>query len=41
VQAEVGRGTPYVRAPRLEIAGADLAHARAVLAKARKDHPKL
>jgi 4-hydroxy-tetrahydrodipicolinate synthase len=41
VQAEVGRGTPFVRAPRLEIAGADLAHAQAVLAKARKDHSKL
>ncbi len=41
VQAEVGRGTPYVRPPRLEIAGADLAHAQAVLAKARQDHPKL
>jgi 4-hydroxy-tetrahydrodipicolinate synthase len=41
VQAEVGRGTPHVRPPRLELAGADLEHARAVLAKARKDHPKL
>ena len=41
VQAEVGRGTPYVRPPRLEIAGPDLAHAEAVLTKARKDHPKL
>jgi 4-hydroxy-tetrahydrodipicolinate synthase len=41
VQAEVGKGTPYVRAPRLEVAGADLEHARAVLAKALKDRPKL
>ena len=41
VQAEVGRGTPYVRAPRLEVAGADLTHARAVLTKARQDYPKL
>ncbi|MBA4137572.1 MAG: dihydrodipicolinate synthase family protein [Opitutus sp.] len=41
VQAEVGRGTPHVRAPRLEIAGDDLELARAVLAKAQKDHPKL
>jgi 4-hydroxy-tetrahydrodipicolinate synthase len=41
VQAEVGRGTPTVRAPRLELAGADLAHARAVLAKAQKTLPKL
>lgn len=41
VQAEVGRGTPHVRPPRLEIAGADLEHARAVLAQALKDRPKL
>lgn len=41
VQAEVGRGTPHVRPPRLELAGADLDHARAVLAKARKDRPRL
>lgn len=41
VQAEVGRGTPHVRAPRLELAGPDLDHARAVLAKALKDRPKL
>ncbi len=39
VQAEVGRGTPYVRPPRLALAGADLEHARAVLAKALKDRP--
>jgi dihydrodipicolinate synthase/N-acetylneuraminate lyase len=41
VQAETGRGTPFVRPPRLELAGADLELAQAVLAKARKDHPKL
>ena len=41
VQAEVGRGTPFVRAPRLELAGADLAEAKAVLAKALKDRVKL
>lgn len=41
VQAEVGRGTPHVRPPRLELAGADLAHARAVLEKALKERPKL
>lgn len=41
VQAEVGRGTPHVRPPRLELAGADLEHARAVLAKALKEQPKL
>lgn len=40
VQAEVGRGTPHVRPPRLELAGADLDHARAVLAKALKDRAK-
>lgn len=41
VQAEVGRGTPHVRPPRLELTGADLEHTRAVLAKALKDRPKL
>ncbi|MBP6865729.1 MAG: dihydrodipicolinate synthase family protein [Candidatus Didemnitutus sp.] len=41
VQAEVGRGTPHVRPPRLALAGADLAHARAVLEKALKERPKL
>jgi 1-pyrroline-4-hydroxy-2-carboxylate deaminase len=41
VQAEVGRGTPHVRPPRLELEGADLDHARTVLAKALKDRPKL
>lgn len=41
VQAEVGRGSPFVRAPRLELTGADLEHAQAVLAKAKQDHPQL
>jgi 4-hydroxy-tetrahydrodipicolinate synthase len=41
VQAEVGQGEPYVRAPRLELTGADLAHAKAVLAKALRTLPKL
>ncbi|MBA3849788.1 MAG: dihydrodipicolinate synthase family protein [Opitutus sp.] len=41
VQAEVGRGTPHVRPPRLELDGTDLEHARAVLARALKDRPKL
>lgn len=41
VQAEVGRGAPLVRPPRLMPAGADLAHAQAVLAKALRDRAKL
>lgn len=41
VQAEVGRGTPHVRPPRLELTGADLEHARAVLTKALKDRPRI
>ena len=41
LQAEVGRGAPFVRPPRLMPAGADLAHAQAVLAKALAEHPKL
>lgn len=41
VQAEVGRGAPHVRPPRLELTGADLEHARAVLARALKERPKL
>lgn len=41
VQAEIGRGTSHVRPPRLELAGADLEHARAVLAKALTERPKL
>jgi len=41
VQAETGRGTPFVRPPRRELAGADLEQAKTVLAKALKNHPKL
>ncbi len=41
VQAEVGHGTPFVRPPRLELAGADLEQARAVLTRALRDRPKL
>ena len=41
VQAEVGRGTPYVRAPRLTLAGPDLAAARAVLTAALQHPPAL
>jgi 1-pyrroline-4-hydroxy-2-carboxylate deaminase len=41
VQAELGRGTPHVRPPRLELIDADLEHARAVLAKALKERPTL
>ena len=41
VQAEVGRGTPYVRAPRLALAGPDLAAARAVLTEALQHPPAL
>jgi 4-hydroxy-tetrahydrodipicolinate synthase len=41
VQAEVGRGRPHVRAPRLELEGPDLDHARVVLAKALKDRLEL
>ncbi len=41
VQAEVGRGTPYVRAPRLALAGTDLAAARAVLTAALQLPPAL
>jgi len=41
VQAEMGRGTPHVRPPRLPLAGADLEHVRSVLRVARKMHPKL
>ena len=36
VQAEMGRGTPHVRPPRLPLAGADLELTQAVLASARK-----
>jgi 4-hydroxy-tetrahydrodipicolinate synthase len=41
VQAEMGKGTPHVRPPRLELAGADLAMARTVLGQALKARPKL
>ncbi|MBI2516887.1 MAG: dihydrodipicolinate synthase family protein [Opitutae bacterium] len=41
VQAEVGRGTPFVRPPRLPLDGADLELAKAVLAKALKERPRL
>lgn len=41
VQAAMGRGTPHVRPPRLPLAGADLDLVKAVLAKARKAHPRL
>jgi len=41
VQAEVGRGTPFVRAPRLALAGPDLAAARAVLTAALQHPPAL
>jgi len=41
IQAEVGRGTPHVRPPRLPLAGGDLELTQAVLAKARANHPKL
>jgi 4-hydroxy-tetrahydrodipicolinate synthase len=38
-QAEVGRGTPVVRGPRLPLEGAELGTARAVLARALKTRP--
>jgi 1-pyrroline-4-hydroxy-2-carboxylate deaminase len=38
-QAEVGRGTPHVRPPRLELSGADLEQARQVLRDARSAQP--
>jgi 4-hydroxy-tetrahydrodipicolinate synthase len=41
IQAEVGRGTAVVRAPRLPLAGADLAEAQTVLARALKGRPAL
>ena len=41
VQAEMDCGSATVRAPRLPLAGGDLAHAKAVLAKALKTQPKL
>ena len=39
VQAEMGRGTPHVRPPRLPLAGADLELTKAVLAQARQHRP--
>jgi len=41
VQAEVGHGTPFVRPPRLELAGADLELARSALTTALAERPKL
>jgi 4-hydroxy-tetrahydrodipicolinate synthase len=41
VQTELGKGTPHVRPPRLELHGADLAMAQAVLAQALKVRPRL
>lgn len=41
IQAEVRRGTPYTRPPRLPLAGSDLELTQAVLAKAVKDRLKL
>jgi dihydrodipicolinate synthase/N-acetylneuraminate lyase len=41
VQAEMGRGTPDVRPPRLPLAGVDLELTQAVLATALKDRLKL
>ncbi len=40
IQAEVGRGTPFVRPPRLELAGVDYELARSTLALALKHRPK-
>lgn len=41
VQAEMGRGAPHVRPPRLPLAGEDLATARMLLDAALKARPKL
>jgi dihydrodipicolinate synthase/N-acetylneuraminate lyase len=41
VQAEVGRGMPQVRPPRLPLAGADLENTAALLATALRNHRKL
>jgi 4-hydroxy-tetrahydrodipicolinate synthase len=41
VQAEVGRGSPRVRPPRLELDGAELAAARRVIQAALKARPKV
>ena len=40
IQAEVGRGAPFTRPPRLPLAGVDLELTQAVLAKARQNPPK-
>ena len=40
MQAEIGRGTATVRAPRLPLAGADLAEAKQALADALRQRPK-
>ena len=40
IQAEVGRGTPFVRPPRLELSGADYELARNALAQALTERPK-
>jgi len=41
IQAELDRGSATVRPPRLPLAGADLAHVKAVLARARRSPPKI
>lgn len=41
VQQEVGRGSARVRPPRLELVGAELEEARAVIQQALKNRPKL
>ena len=41
LQAEIGRGTATVRAPRLALEGAELADAKKILAIALRTRPKL
>lgn len=41
IQAQVGRGTPVVRAPRLPLEGAELEMAQALLAQALKTRPQV
>ena len=41
VQAEMGVGSSLVRAPRMELAGEELAAAKRVLSEALKSHPKV
>ncbi|MBS0662115.1 MAG: dihydrodipicolinate synthase family protein [Verrucomicrobia bacterium] len=41
LQAELDRGSATVRPPRLPLAGADLAHVKAVLARARRSPPRI